>query len=420
MDTEKINAEVISVFPNKIKIAVEDLENFQIAEEKLKVGSYLRISDNENAILIAIIENFSIEIGKDSTETPVRKYILEANPLGIIRDGKFERGDDSLAIPPKQVEPAKTEEIEKIFIESIDENEKFTFASLSTNPAISVPVNGNKFFNKHIAIVGSTGSGKSHSIAKILQEAIHCKNGEYTGLNNSHIVIFDIHSEYKSAFPTANYIDISTLVDRGILAKPEFRLLIPNIPYDYSHKFAYYDKPTYASVYRDCIVGNIARNEMIAWQAKKLLAEGRQVYIHVSQIDHGEILNSMIPVSVVVFGTTKERRQIIEDYTNGKIRCLISTLLKEGVNIPSIDGLIYAAGGKSEISTIQTIGRAMRKKDDGRNAIVIDIHDTVDCYLSEHSQQREMTYIKVYGKLYNPTYIKQLEMEDELGMKINV
>lgn len=212
MDTEKINAEVISVFPNKIKIAVEDLENFQIAEEKLKVGSYLRISDNENAILLAIIENFSIEIGKDSTETPVRKYILEANPLGIIRDGKFERGDDSLAIPPKQVEPAKTEEIEKIFIESIDENEKFTFASLSTNPAISVPVNGNKFFNKHIAIIGSTGSGKSHSIAKILQEAIHCKNGEYTGLNNSHIVIFDIHSEYKSAFPTANYIDISTLV----------------------------------------------------------------------------------------------------------------------------------------------------------------------------------------------------------------
>lgn len=212
MDTEKINAEVISVFPNKIKIAVEDLENFQIAEEKLKVGSYLRISDNENAILIAIIENFSIEIGKDSTETPVRKYILEANPLGIIRDGKFERGDDSLAIPPKQVEPAKTEEIEKIFTESIDENEKFTFASLSTNHAISVPVNGNKFFNKHIAIVGSTGSGKSHSIAKILQEAIHCKNGEYTGLNNSHIVIFDIHSEYKSAFPTANYIDISTLV----------------------------------------------------------------------------------------------------------------------------------------------------------------------------------------------------------------
>lgn len=212
MDSGRINAEVISVFPNKVKILVEDLEDFRIAEENLKVGSYLRISDNENAILIAIIENFSIEIGKDTDGSPARKYILEANPLGIIRDGKFERGGDSLAIPPKQVEPAKLEEIEKIFVESIDENEKFTFSSLSSNPAISVPVNGNKFFNKHIAIVGSTGSGKSHSVAKILQEATRCKNGEYEGLNNSHIVIFDIHSEYKSAFPTANYIDISTLV----------------------------------------------------------------------------------------------------------------------------------------------------------------------------------------------------------------
>ena len=212
MYSGRINAEVISVFPNKVKISVEDLEDFKIAEESLKVGSYLRISDNENAILIAIIENFSIEIGKNADGSPVRKYILEANPLGIIRDGKFERGGDSLAIPPKQVEPAKLEEIEKIFVESIDENEKFIFASLSSNPAISVPVNGNKFFNKHIAIVGSTGSGKSHSIAKILQEATRYKNGEYEGLNNSHIVIFDIHSEYKSAFPTANYIDISTLV----------------------------------------------------------------------------------------------------------------------------------------------------------------------------------------------------------------
>ena len=212
MDSGRINAEVISVFPNKVKISVEDLEDFRIAEENLKVGSYLRISDNENAILIAIIENFSIEIGKDTDGSPTRKYILEANPLGIIRDGKFERGGDSLAIPPKQVEPAKLEEIEKIFVESIDKNEKFTFSSLSSNPAISVPVNGNKFFNKHIAIVGSTGSGKSHSVAKILQEATRCKNGEYEGLNNSHIVIFDIHSEYKSAFPTANYIDISTLV----------------------------------------------------------------------------------------------------------------------------------------------------------------------------------------------------------------
>ena len=212
MEHEKINAEVISVFPDKVKISVDDLEDFQLAEEKLKVGSYLRIADNDNAVLIAIIENFTIEVGHNAEGEPTRKYILEANPLGIIRDGKFERGGDTIAIPPKKVEPAKTEEIQKIFEESLEEEKKFSFATLSSDKSISVPVDGDKFFNKHIAIVGSTGSGKSHSVAKILQKAINAKKGNYQGLNNSHIVIFDIHSEYKSAFPTARYIDISTLV----------------------------------------------------------------------------------------------------------------------------------------------------------------------------------------------------------------
>lgn len=212
MDTEKINAEVISVFPNKVKISIDNLEDFQLAEDKLKVGSYLRIADNDNAVLIAVIENFSIEVGEGKDGEAWRRYILEASPLGTIRDGRFERGGDSLAIPPKKVDPATSVEISKIFSESIADSEKFTFATLASDSHIPVPVNGNKFFNKHIAIVGSTGSGKSHTVAKILQNATHAKNGEYEGLNNSHIVIFDIHSEYRAAFPDAHYIDISSLV----------------------------------------------------------------------------------------------------------------------------------------------------------------------------------------------------------------
>lgn len=101
VEQEKINAEVISVFPNKVKISVDKLEDFCLAEEKLKVGSYLRIADNDNAVLIAIIENFSIEVGADKEGNATRKYILEANPLGLIRGDKFERGGDTIAIPPK-------------------------------------------------------------------------------------------------------------------------------------------------------------------------------------------------------------------------------------------------------------------------------------------------------------------------------
>lgn len=206
-EIEKINAEVIAVYPDKIKIVVDNLEDFRLAGEVLQVGSYLKISDNENAILMAIIENFSI-IVNDSGK---RDYAIEALPLGMIKNGKFIRGGDSLAIPPKKVEPATEEEIKKIYEQSIDSKEKFTFASLSSNPNIRISVNGNKFFNKHVAIVGSTGSGKSHTLSTIIQKAVSEKSGDFS-INNSHVIIFDIHSEYKSAFPTANFIDTKNLV----------------------------------------------------------------------------------------------------------------------------------------------------------------------------------------------------------------
>lgn len=207
MTLEKINAQVIAVFPDKVKIVVEDLEDFKVAEESLKVGSYLKIEDNENATLIAVIENFQIVVSDDGK----RDHVIDAFPLGIIRSGKFERGGDSLAIPPKQVKPATIEEIKKIYEDSITEEESFCFSELSSNRSVKVPVNGNKFFNKHIAVVGSTGSGKSHTLSTIIQKAISSKSGSFS-LNNSHIIIFDIHSEYKTAFPDANYIDTSNLV----------------------------------------------------------------------------------------------------------------------------------------------------------------------------------------------------------------
>lgn len=211
MNDQKICAEVIAVFPDKVRISVDSIEDFAIAEENLRVGSYLRIADNDNAVMIAVIENFTIEVTNTPGGEPKRKYILEANPLGIIREGKFERGGDTIAIPPKNVEPAKMEEIQQIFEESLPANKKFSFAKLATNQSIVVPVDGDKFFNKHIAIVGSTGSGKSHTVAKIIQNAVKGKCGEYDGLNNSHVVIFDIHSEYKAAFPYARFIDITNL-----------------------------------------------------------------------------------------------------------------------------------------------------------------------------------------------------------------
>lgn len=201
-----VKAEVVAVFPNKVKIVVDNLEDFRIAEESLRVGSYLKISDNENAVLVAIIENFQIQAHLDGRQD----YVIEAFPLGVLRNDRFERGGDALAIPPKTVHPATIEDIRLIYGSSLPVNDRFCFSKLATNKEVEVPVDGNKFFNKHIAVVGSTGSGKSHTVAKIIQNAVETKS-DY-GLNNSHVIIFDIHSEYRAAFPDANFIDSANLV----------------------------------------------------------------------------------------------------------------------------------------------------------------------------------------------------------------
>lgn len=204
-DSQDIKAEVIAVFPDKVKISVGNISAFA-NDKSLKVGSYLRVTDSEDCALIAIIENFCIEVN-DKAE---RRHIIEALPLGIIADGKFIRGGDTLTIPPTGVTPATEDDIKKIFEDSVDPAKKFAFSALVSNDKITVPVDGDRFFNKHLAVVGSTGAGKSHTIAKIIQTAVSAKNGEYS-LNNSHVVIFDIHSEYRTAFPDANFLDASTL-----------------------------------------------------------------------------------------------------------------------------------------------------------------------------------------------------------------
>lgn len=211
-DEKAITAEVIAVYPDRVKISVDDLGKFKQAEDNLRVGSYLKISDNENAALICIIESFSIEVREINGGSSERVYIIDAYPLGTLRNGEFHRGGDELAIPPKRVEPATAQEIAAIYQNAFDREKRFCFSSLTRQRNIRVPVHGDRFFNKHIAIVGATGSGKSHSVASILQEAISSKNSKFEGLNNSHIIIFDIHSEYRTAFPTAKVLGVDKLV----------------------------------------------------------------------------------------------------------------------------------------------------------------------------------------------------------------
>lgn len=50
-------------------------------------------------------------------------------------------------------------------------------------------LDGNAFFQRHAMVVGSTGSGKSWTVARIIEQV--------AGLKNSNMIVFDLHGEYE-------------------------------------------------------------------------------------------------------------------------------------------------------------------------------------------------------------------------------
>jgi DNA helicase HerA-like ATPase len=359
--SEKLNAEVVSVYPDKVKILVDKLEDFKLADESLKVGSYLRISDNENVVLIAIIENFSIEVNDDGK----RKHLIEANPLGIIKDDKFIRGGDSIAIPPKKVEPATVDEIKKIYEQSIDAKESFVFSSLSSNKNIRIPVNGNKFFNKHIAIVGSTGSGKSHTLSTIIQKAVSEKNGDFS-LNNSHVVIFDIHSEYKSAFPDANLIDTKNLVlPYWMLNSDELQeLFLDTEANDHNQRY----------IFKESVVDNRKLNFSGSASEKSKIHFDSPLFFDINKVlEFAKDKNSEIidTGEVYVSGAKKGQSKTTQGSLHGKLTNFVNRL-ENKINDSRLDFLL--GDGAIKISFEETLSQLLGYKSDSKsNVTVIDL-----------------------------------------------
>ena len=59
----------------------------------------------------------------------------------------------------------------------------------------------NDLFSRPLAIVGNTGSGKSFSVASLIQKAMKALDG---AAEEPHIFILDINGEYQKAFPSVN------------------------------------------------------------------------------------------------------------------------------------------------------------------------------------------------------------------------
>ena len=121
--------------------------------------------------------------------------------------------------------------------------------------------------------------------------------------------------------------------------------------------------------------------------------ESGRILIVVERIDAGDSLAACIPGSYWVQGRDDDetRKFVIDKLTcskeHEKVVAIASRILQTGVDI-KIHALINAAGFKSDIMTIQRIGRGLRKADDKDQ---LDYHDFLfenNHYLKKHSIER--------------------------------
>lgn len=80
-----------------------------------------------------------------------------------------------------------------IIMNSLDSDiaseKKLKIGKYASNDSVEAILDGNKFFQRHAGIVGSTGSGKSFTVANILEKA--------NNLEHANLIVFDLHGEYN-------------------------------------------------------------------------------------------------------------------------------------------------------------------------------------------------------------------------------
>lgn len=182
-------------------------------------------------------------------------------------------------------------------------------------------------------------------------------------------------------------VDCSELISRRYLVRPYIRFY--RIPAGPEQK-----NDTYHRIYQREVVRNRVRNLRIAELVQEHADAERTVLVLVNQVSHGQILQKLLPAAILLTGRdpSELRVSVLDALRERRQRIVIATTLAdEGLDIPALDVLILAGGGKSETKALQRIGRALRKTETKDSAIVCDFLDEAK-FLSEHSLRRLEIY----------------------------
>ncbi len=131
------------------------------------------------------------------------KRLLEVIAIGTISpDGTFERGSDVLPTVGADVFAVPSETVEKVYASYSQGN--FSIGKLSVLRSQEAKINLDTFLSRHAAILGQTGSGKSWTVASVLQKIAI--------FPQSSVVLLDLHGEYEKAFGDyATYVSASEI-----------------------------------------------------------------------------------------------------------------------------------------------------------------------------------------------------------------
>ena len=172
-----------------------------------QIGSYVTMPNDEDQFAVGLVTemrrgSFGAEPTAESTGGDTNERIIEIQLIGTVRHGKFERGVSLFPTVDGPVCMTDREDLRTIF--STFREFDFSLGEISIIEGERQYIDPNRFFAKHLAVLGSTGSGKSFSVASILQKV--------EAFENTHLILLDLHGEYASAFAdVGNIIRIAEL-----------------------------------------------------------------------------------------------------------------------------------------------------------------------------------------------------------------
>ena len=175
------------------------------------------------------------------------------------------------------------------------------------------------------------------------------------------------------------------LQNKGHLAKSKIYFIDCDKP-------DYLDRPLeYRELYDEGIVNNEFRNKLVVELVRKYM--GKSMLIVFEKLEHGDILFEMIKKidknAVLIEGKTKKREDLKLKFESGELKTVVaSRIYNESADIPILEVVINASGGKSGISVLQRIGRALRNFDGKTKALIFDFFDSFNLQLENHSKER--------------------------------